>query len=71
LMAEWTSFRLEPTEFIADGNTVVSLGLFTGVHGTTAKSVKADYAHVWTIEGGKITRFRQYIDTLKIADSRR
>ena len=37
LMAEWTSFALVPTEFIVDGDTVVSLGDFTGVHGTTGK----------------------------------
>lgn len=71
LMAEWTSFVLEPTDFIADGDTVVSLGRFTGVHGTTGKHADAGYAHVWTVSDGKITRFRQYIDTLAIAESRR
>ena len=30
LMAEWLSFALEPTEFIVDGDTVVSLGRFRG-----------------------------------------
>ena len=71
LMAEWTSFTLEPTEFIVDGNTVVSLGHFTGVHGSTAKQTEARYAHVWTVEDDKIARFRQYIDTLAIAEARR
>ena len=70
LMAEWTSFALEPTEFIADGDTVVSLGHFTGVHGTTGKHAEARYAHVWTVRNGLITRFRQYIDTLAIAEAR-
>lgn len=71
LMAEWTSFALEPTEFLADGETVVSLGRFTGVHGATGKHAEAGYAHVWTVENGKIARFRQYIDTLAIAEARR
>ena len=71
LMAEWTTFALEPTEFIGDGHTVVSLGDFTGVHGTTGKHADARYAHVWTVEGGLITRFRQYIDTLAVAEARR
>jgi hypothetical protein len=71
LMAEWSSFALEPTEFIANGDTVVSLGRFTGVHGTTGKRVEASYAHIWTVRDGKITRFRQYIDTLAIAEARR
>jgi len=71
LMAEWSSFALVPSEFIVDGDTVVSLGRFTGVHGATEKKAEAGYAHVWTVKDGKITRFRQYIDTLAIAEARR
>ena len=70
LMAEWASFNLASTEFLADGETVVSLGRFTGVHGETGKAVDAGYAHVWTIRDGRIQRFRQYIDTLAVAEAR-
>lgn len=71
LMAEWASFAFVSTEFIAEADIVVSLGDFTGVHGTTGKKSDARYAHVWTVKDGKITRFRQYIDTLAIAEARR
>lgn len=71
LVAEWTSFALVPTEFIADGDTVISLGEFTGVHGTTGKHAKARYAHVWTVRDSLVTRFRQYIDTLAVEKARR
>jgi ketosteroid isomerase-like protein len=71
LMAEWSSFALTPTDYIADGGTVVSLGRFTGVHGTSGKPVDAAYAHVWDVRDGKIRRFRQYIDTLAVAEARR
>lgn len=71
LAAEWSRFALEPDEFIADGDTVVSLGRFTGVHGTSGKTVEARYAHVWTVKDGKIASFRQYIDTLAIAEARK
>ena len=71
LMAEWSSFALVPTEFITQGDTVVSLGAFTGVHGATGKSAEARYSHVWTVKEGKIARFRQYIDTLAVAEARR
>jgi ketosteroid isomerase-like protein len=70
LMAEWASFALTPAEYIAEGDTVVSLGRFTGVHGTSGKSVDAAYAHVWDVRDGKIQRFRQYIDTLAVAEAR-
>jgi ketosteroid isomerase-like protein len=71
LIAEWSTFSLVPTEFISEGDIVVSLGDFTGVHGTTGKRSDARYAHVWTVRDGKIARFRQYIDTLAIAEARR
>jgi ketosteroid isomerase-like protein len=71
LMAEWRSFALTPTEYIADGATVVSLGRFTGVHGATGAPVNAAYAHVWDVADGKIQRFRQYIDTLAVWEARR
>jgi len=70
LVAEWSRFALVPNEFITEGDTVVSLGDFTGVHGETGKTAEARYAHVWTVRDGKITRFRQYIDTLAIAEAR-
>jgi len=71
LMAEWSTFSIAPGEFVSEGETVVSIGVFTGVHGTTGKSAEAGYAHVWTVRGEKIVRFRQYIDTLAIAEARR
>ena len=71
LTAEWTSFSLVPSEFIAEGETVVSLGDFKGVHSATGKTAEARYAHVWTVKDGEIARFRQYIDTLAVAEARR
>ena len=69
LAAEWSSFALVPTEFIADGDTVVSLGDFTGVYSVTGKPANARYAHARQVRDGKISRFRQYIDTLAIAEA--
>ena len=71
LMKEWTSFKLIPTGFIVEGNSVVSLGCFVGTHSITGKTTDAGYAHVWTVADGRITRFRQYIDTLAVAEARR
>jgi ketosteroid isomerase-like protein len=71
LMAEWRAFALTPTDYIADGDIVVSLGKFTGVHAASGKPVDAAYAHVWDVADGKIKRFRQYIDTLAVAEARR
>ena len=56
LMQEWESFSPDPSEFIADGSTVVSLGRFACVHRATHKRADLAYAHVWDIENGKIGR---------------
>jgi ketosteroid isomerase-like protein len=71
LMAEWSSFALTPAEYIAEGNIVVSLGRFSGVHSASDKPVDAAYAHIWDVVDGKIQRFRQYIDTLAVWEARR
>ena len=71
LMQEWASFAPSPSEFLVDGQTVVSLGRFTCVHRATGKRADSSYAHVWTVRDGQIARFRQYIDTLAIAEARR
>ena len=70
LIAEWSTFRIAPTEFISEGDSVVSLGRFVGTHAQTGKQADARYAHVWTVSNGKIQRFRQYIDTLEVANAR-
>jgi len=71
LMKEWKEFTLVPSEYIADGETVVSLGNFVGTHGVSGKTADARYAHVWTVVDGRIKRFRQYIDTLAVAEARK
>jgi ketosteroid isomerase-like protein len=71
MMAEWSSFSFVATQFIVEGDTVVSLGDFTGVYAATGKRADARYAHVWTVRDGKITWFRQYIDTLAVDEVRR
>ncbi len=71
LMRDWSSFAITPAQYIVEGEQVVSLGRFTGVHGATGKAVDAAYAHHWTVAGGEITRFQQYIDTLAIAEAGR
>ena len=71
LMREWESFSPNPSEFLADGSTVVSPGRFTCVHRKTHKRADLAYAHVWDVKNGRIERHRQYIDTLALAQVRR
>jgi ketosteroid isomerase-like protein len=60
---EWETYSAVPEEFIADGNTIVALGLYSGVYKATGKKFTTPFAHVWTLQGGKVVRFRQHTDT--------
>ncbi len=69
LQRDWERFEIIPSEYLVEAEAVLSIGRFRGVHGATAKSVDAAYAHLWTVRDGQITRFRQFIDTLAIAQA--
>jgi ketosteroid isomerase-like protein len=70
-MTEWVTFTLTPSEFVSDGDEVVSIGRFASKHRHTGKQVEVGYAHVWEVKDGKVTRFRQFIDTARIEQARR
>jgi uncharacterized protein len=55
-------FTVRPDEILdGGGEKVVSLGTYSG-QGANGP-VDVPYAHVWTIQDGKIARFVQYTDT--------
>lgn len=70
LMREWESFLPAPSEFHAEGSTVVSQGRFRCVHRASHRRADLAYAHVWNVRNGQISRHRQYIDTLALEEIR-
>ena len=58
-----TFTKFESTEFIAEADKVVVLGNFEATVRDTGKSFATDWVHVMTVEGGKVTGFREYFDT--------
>ena len=66
LGTEWEGFAAVPHEFIDGGDTIVTLGKYSGVYRATNKSFEADFAHVWKLREGKAVRFVQYVDTLLV-----
>ena len=61
---EIVEFR--PDQFVAQGNTVIVLGHFLMRVKATGRNSHSDWAHVWTIEAGKVTHFREYVDTAAV-----
>ena len=68
LATEWEGFTAVPETIVDGGGDVVALGNYSGKFLKTGKSVTVPFAHAWTFENGKITKFMQYTDTLKIAN---
>ncbi len=67
--AEWESFAATPESYLDAGEAVVTQGYYTGINKSTGKSVRAQFAHVLTMRGGKAIRFQQYTDTKQFAEA--
>lgn len=69
LGSEWEGFSAVPDEFLDAGETIVALGNYGGKYRQTGKSMQAPFAHVWKLLDGKIVKFVQYTDTLKVSEA--
>lgn len=58
-------FAVTPDEFYAGGDEVVTITTYSGTAAKTGKDLRQQAAHAWTLRDGKITRFRQFMDTVK------
>jgi len=61
-----TSFP-KPPEFIAQGDRVVVVGFATGRIKATNKTFEDHWVFVITVQDGKLTNVREYIDTQALA----
>jgi ketosteroid isomerase-like protein len=62
----FTFERFEPKTFIAEGERVVVLGEDRFQLKATGKVLDEAWAHVFTIRGGRIVGFYEYIDTAEV-----
>jgi len=66
LVRDWDNFSAAASDFIVEGNRVVSLGAYSGINKATGRAMRAPFAHVWQVAEGKLARFDMYTDTLLI-----
>lgn len=71
LAADWVDFSARPNEFIVDGERMVALGAYAGMHRRTGRSMTSPFAHVWSVRGGKIASFSMYTNTAKVLEATR
>jgi uncharacterized protein len=57
----------EPPEFVAQGDRVIVVGVATGNIKATNKPFKDDWVFAITVQNGKLTKIREYIDTQALA----
>jgi uncharacterized protein len=55
--------QFEPREFIAQGDQVVALGHLRSQVKATGRTYEQEWAQIWTLRDGKVTRLRTYEDT--------
>ncbi len=71
MMAEWADLRLDVADqWAADGDRVVAVGHYRGVHRRTGRRVDAEFAHVWTVRDGRVARFQSVMDSLALDRAR-
>ena len=68
LKTEWRDFDGIPDEILDAGDDIVGLGHYVGTYVATGKHLRAQFAHVWTLAGGKVARWRQYVDTQQFTE---
>ncbi len=67
--AEWSDWRAVVDDWLDAGDTVIALGQYQGTFRATGRSTTAAFAHVYRLSAGRIVRFQQYTDTLKVAEA--
>jgi ketosteroid isomerase-like protein len=65
--ADWEGFSAISDEIIEGGDTIVSLGHYSGTSKATGRAMRVQFAHVFRVKNGKIAGFQQYADTLGTA----
>jgi uncharacterized protein len=66
LGTEWDVFKVEPSQLVAEGDEVVSVGTYSGTYKATGKSFSARFAHAITVKDGKIVHFEQVVDSAEV-----
>lgn len=66
------TLSFEPRELVGGtDDTVVALGHYRWRVRATNKEWSSDFAHVFTVRGGRVTSFREFMDTAAVAEAYR
>jgi uncharacterized protein len=66
---DWDDWAAHDDTYVVDGENVVVLARYTAVNKATGKRLNARVAHHFTVRGGLIVRFEQFVDTALVRDA--
>lgn len=66
---EWVDWQAVVTDYADAGERIIAFGHYAGTFQQTGRPVRAEFAHVYTLREGRITRFVQYTDTRRVAEA--
>jgi ketosteroid isomerase-like protein len=69
LAQDWENWTAHDDTYVADGENVVVLARYTATHQATGKPLNVRVAHHFTVRGGLIVRFEQFVDTALVRDA--
>ncbi|MGP3955604.1 nuclear transport factor 2 family protein [Nonomuraea sp. 3N208] len=69
LATEWSDWIAHDDTYVVDGEDVVVLARYTATNKATGKPLDVRVAHHFTVRGGLIVRFEQFVDTAKVRDA--
>ncbi|RJO70927.1 nuclear transport factor 2 family protein [Nocardia panacis] len=66
---DWSGWTAHDDTYLVDGENVVVLARYTATHRGTGKPLNVRVAHHFTVRGGRIVRFEQFVDTALVRDA--
>ena len=69
LAQDWDGWTAHDDTYVVDGENVVVLARYTAIHKAIGKPLNVRVAHHFTVRGGLIVRFEQFVDTALVRDA--
>jgi ketosteroid isomerase-like protein len=69
LAQDWENWTAHDDTYVVNGENVVVLARYTATHKGTGKPLNVRVAHHFTVRGGQIVRFEQFVDTALVRDA--
>ncbi len=69
ILTDFEDFRVVVGEIVGGPEVVTMFGRYSGKHRATGRELDVQCAHTWWIQGGKVVRFQQMVDTARAAQT--